>query len=73
MAELPWKSWDELLTLREDLRTGELPLHMFAADVYEALMQRGKRPIDEKPQAFFALTFPTCNLRQLVRGVGGEP
>ena len=42
---------------------------MFAADLYEVLMQRGKRPIYEKPGEFFALTFPTYNLRQLVRDV----
>lgn len=32
-------------------------------------MQRGKRPTYEKPEQFFALTFPTYNLRQLVRDV----
>ena len=69
MAKLPWKPWHEVVRLREDLRSGELPLHMFAADLYEVLMQRGKRPIYEKPEEFFALTFPTYNLRQLVRDV----
>jgi len=42
---------------------------MFAADLYEVLMQRGKRPVYEKPEEFFALTFPTVNLRRLVREV----
>jgi predicted AAA+ superfamily ATPase len=69
MAKLPWKPWHEVVKLREDLRAGELPLHMFAADLYEVVMQRGKRPIYEKPQEFFALTFPTYNLRRLVRDV----
>jgi hypothetical protein len=69
MSKLPWKPWHEVVKLREDLRSGSLPLHMFAADLYEVLMQRGKRPIYEKPQEFFALTFPTYNLRQLVRDV----
>jgi hypothetical protein len=46
-----------------------LPLHLFAADLYEVMMQRGKRPIYENPREFFALTFPTYNLRQLVRDV----
>jgi len=55
--------------MREDLRSGELPLHMFAADLYEVLMQSGKRPIYEDPEKFFALTFPTYNLRRLVRDV----
>lgn len=69
MAKLPWKPWHEVVKLREDLRSGDLPLHMFAADLYEVIMQRGKRPVYEKPESFFALTFPTYNLRQLVRDV----
>ena len=69
MAKLPWKPWHEVVKLRDDLRSGELPMHMFAADLYEVMMQRGKRPIYEKPEQFFALTFPTYNLRQLVRDV----
>lgn len=69
MAKLPWKPWHEVVKLRDDLRSGELPLHMFAADLYEVMMQRGKRPVYEKAENFFALTFPTYNLRQLVRDV----
>ena len=69
MAKLPWKCWHEVVELREDLRSGELPLHMFAADLYEVFMQSGKRPVYEDPEKFFALTFPTYNLRQLVRDV----
>jgi len=69
MAKLPWKPWHEVVKLRDDLRSGELPLHLFAADLYEVMIQCGKRPIYEKPQEFFALTFPTYNLRKLVRDV----
>ncbi len=69
MAKLPWKPWHEVVRLRDDLRSGELPLHMFAADLYEVVMQRGKRPVYEKPEEFFALTSPTHNLRGLVRDV----
>ena len=69
MAKQPWTSWHEVVTLRDDLKSGELPLHMFAADLYEVLMQNGKRPIYEDPTQFFALTFPTYNLRHLVRDV----
>ena len=42
---------------------------MFAADLYEIMMQRGKQPVYEKPENFFALTYPTHNLRNLVRDV----
>lgn len=69
MSRPPWKPWHEVVTLRPDLRSGELPLHMFAADLYDVIMQSGKRPVYEKPEEFFALTFPTYNLRQLVRDV----
>jgi hypothetical protein len=69
MAKLPWSPWHDVLELRADLRSGELPLHMFAADLYEVLMCSGKRPIYEDPDKFFALTFPTYNLRRLVRDV----
>lgn len=69
MAKLPWKCWHEVVKLRDDLKSGELPLHMFAANLYEVLMQSGKRPIYEDPEQFFALTFPTYNLRRLVRDV----
>lgn len=69
MAKQLWKTWHEVVKLRDDLRSGDLPLHMFAADLYEVIMQNGKRPIYEKPDEFFALTFPTHNLRNLVRDV----
>jgi hypothetical protein len=42
---------------------------MFAADLYEVIMQNGKRPIYEDPEKFFSLTFPTYNLRKLVKDV----
>jgi predicted AAA+ superfamily ATPase len=69
MPKLSWTPWHEVVRPREDLRSGALPLHMFAADLYEVLMQSGKRPVYEDPEQFFALTFPTYNLRQLVRDV----
>ena len=40
---------------------------LFAADLYDVMMQRGKRKVYEDPEQFFALTFPTYNLRRLVR------
>ena len=69
MPKLPWTPWHKVVKLREDIKSGELPLHMFAPDLYEVVMQRGKRPVYEKPEEFFALTFPTYNLRRLVRDV----
>lgn len=69
MAKQPWKPWHEVVKLREDLKSGDLPMHLFAADLYEVMMQNGKRPIYENADEFFALTFPTHNLRGLVRDV----
>jgi hypothetical protein len=68
MAKLPWKPWHQVVALREDLK-GDLSLSSFAADLYEVLMRRGKMPVYEKPENFFALTYPTHNLRNLVRDV----
>ncbi len=69
MAQQPWKPWQEVVKLREDLQSGDLPLHLFAADLYEVMMQGGKLPIYEDPISFFALTYPTHNLRNLARDV----
>ena len=69
MAKQPWKPWHEVVDIRDDLKTGDLSLNLFAADLYEVLMQSGKRPVYEDPNEFFALTYPTHNLRSLVRDV----
>src|SRR5256885_2304702 len=70
MASAPkWKPWHEVVTLRDELKTGELSLSMFAADLDEVILKKGKRPIYEDPKKFFALTYPTYNLRNLARDV----
>ena len=67
--QLPWTPWHEVVKLREDVRTGELSLADFAADLHDVMMQRGARPIYEDPAQFFALTYPTFSLRELARDV----
>jgi hypothetical protein len=37
--------------LQEDLRSGELPLHMLPADLYEVVVQIGKRLVYRHPVA----------------------
>ncbi|MHC1732922.1 MAG: DUF499 domain-containing protein [Bacteroidales bacterium] len=69
MAYQPWTPWHKVISLRPDLRSGELSLATFAADLYDVAMQRGSRPIYEDPAEFFALTYPTYNLRELARDV----
>lgn len=69
MAKLAWKPWHEVVKLREDLKTGELSLAVFAADLYQVALQKGQRPVYEKANEFFALTYPTYNLRELAKEV----
>ena len=66
---LPWTPWHEVVKLREDVRTGELSLADFAADLHDVATQKGARPVYEDPGRFFALTYPTVPLRELARDV----
>ena len=53
-------------------RTPERPpqsLAEFAADLHEVVLREGRRPVYEEPEKFFALTYPTHALRELVREV----
>ena len=61
--------WRDVVRLREELKTGELSLAQFAADLHEVAQGAGTRPVYEDPAKFFALTFPTHALRELVRDV----
>ena len=61
--------WHQVVQVRDDLKTGELSLAVFAADLYDVIMQRGQRRVYEDPAEFFALTYPTLNLRILVKDV----
>lgn len=68
MSKLPWTPWHQVVRLRDDIRSGELSLAVFAADLYDVVMGRA-RPVYQDPAEFFALTYPTFNLRELVRDV----
>ena len=63
MAKPSWTPWHQVVTLRDDLKTGQLALNEFAADLYDVALQRGTRPTYENPKSFFALTYPTTALR----------
>jgi hypothetical protein len=69
MSNHPWTPWHKVVSLRDDLRSGELSLAIFAADLYDVQMQKGRRPVYEDPEQFFALTYPTYNLRELAKDV----
>src|SRR5260221_8431232 len=68
MTAFPWTPWHKVVKLREDVRTGELSLSIFAADLYDVVMGKA-RPVYQDPRAFFALTYPTVALRDLARDV----
>lgn len=76
MNGLSWKPWYYVLRLREDLKTGDLLLHLFAADLYGVVVQRQRGRIYEDPGEFFCLTSPTdmgfC-CAALVPFAAGEP
>jgi hypothetical protein len=68
MPKPAWTPWHKVLTLRDDLRSGDLPLSMFAADLYDVAMERA-RPVYQDPGTFFGQTYPTWNIRELARDV----
>lgn len=63
------RPWSQVVKLRDDLKSGELSLAVFAADLHDVVMQKSRRPVYENPAEFFALTYPTYNLRELVKEV----
>jgi len=64
--------WHQIVRLKDELRSGELSLSEFAADLHEVVAKAGKRPIYEDPGRFFALTYPTHALRELVKDVAAR-
>ncbi|MBV7336884.1 DUF499 domain-containing protein [Chloroflexi bacterium TSY] len=71
--------WHNLCTLRNDVRTGDLKLAEFAADLYDAL--QGTAPdIYCDPALFFERTYATMKMKLMARdvlqrlaGEGGSP
>ena len=63
------KPWHEFAHLKDELRTGELTLAEFAADLHEVVLSEGRQAIYEDPERFFSLTYPTLPLRDLVKDV----
>ena len=63
------RPWHHFVTLKPELKSGELTLAEFAADLHEVTLARGKRAVYEDPAQFFALTYPTHALRELAKDV----
>lgn len=68
MSKVSWSPWHKVVQLRDDVRSGELSLAVFAADLYDVVMEKAK-PVYQRPDQFFALTYPTFNLRELTKDV----
>jgi predicted AAA+ superfamily ATPase len=63
--------WHKVVQPRADVASGDFSLSQFAADLYDVVMGRGPKGTEvyRTPAAFFALTYPTYNLRQLAKDV----
>lgn len=68
MSKQTYTPWHQVVRLRDDLRSGDLALSIFAADLYDVAMGKG-RAVYLDPKEFFALTYPTYNLREMVKAV----
>jgi predicted AAA+ superfamily ATPase len=66
MSKPQWKPWHQVVELRQDVRTGERSLSQFVAGLY--IMDRGAA-VYRTPDEFFALMYPTHNLRELAKDV----
>jgi Protein of unknown function (DUF499) len=63
-----WTPWHKVVDLRDDVRTGELSMAIFAADL-DAVARGGARKVYQEPTEFFSLTYPTFALRDLAKDV----
>ena len=68
MTKLAWAPWHQVVKLRPDLKSGDLSLNIFAADLYDVAMGLA-RPVYQDPKEFFSLTYPTYNLRELAKDI----
>src|SRR6266705_3689427 len=75
------KPWKEVCILRDEIRTKTLTTADFAVDLHRVIFQPGSGKHYTDPDAFFATTYATPNLRKfcadvlrrLARADGGEP
>jgi len=68
VSKLAWTPWHKVVKIRPDLKSGELSLNIFAADLYDVAMGKAK-PVYQDAREFFSLTYPTFNLRELAKDV----
>ncbi len=68
MSAPAWVPWHKVVRVRDDIRSGELSLAMFAADLH-SVASGNAGPVYQDPREFFALTYATFNLRELAKDV----
>jgi hypothetical protein len=68
MAKLAWTPWHSVVKIRPDVKSGELSLNIFAADLYDVAVGVAK-PVYQDSTEFFSLTYPTFNLRELAKDI----
>ena len=81
MAKQVLKPWKDVCILRDEIKTKTLTMADFAVDLHRVIFQPGSGKHYTDPEAFFATTYATPNLRRFCRDVlrrlagedGGEP
>ena len=81
MAKQVLKPWKDVCTLREEIKTKTLTTADFAVDLHRVIFEPNSGKHYTNPEAFFATTYATPNLRRFCRDVlrrlagedGGEP
>ena len=81
MAKQVLKPWKEVCILRDEIKTKTLTTAGFAVDLHRVIYEPGSGKHYTDPDAFFATTYATPNLRRFCRDVlrrlagedGGEP
>ena len=68
ITKLAWTPWHKVVKIRQDLKSGDLSLNIFAADLYDVAMGKAK-PVYQEAKEFFSLTYPTFNLRELAKDI----
>ncbi|MBN1287263.1 MAG: ATP-binding protein [Anaerolineae bacterium] len=66
------KPWTQVVTPHDDIRTGELSMDTYAADLWAVARQDPMCPaVYRDPRAFFEATYPTAALKALLGDVMG--
>lgn len=60
--------WHQIVTVRKDLLSGDLPLHLFAADLQDVALGEGPH-VYRDPNEFFQFTYLSAGMRKLASDV----